>query len=517
MTTVHDADVIVVGAGTGGLTAAAYLAVAGRRVVVVDRGHSPGGHAIVFSRDGYEFDVGLHYLGSHRDGTPATTRMLEPLGVQVEYNRIDPVDTIVLPDGTVEIPTGLEAFRANLHAALPQERAAVDRYLNLIDSVDAGLAALTRVRGPRAVPGAAWQARALLQHRGDTLGQVFDRLGLSPRARTLLGWISFVYAVPPADASFLMHAMVTMHYVHGAWYPRGGGPVISEGLAEVIRAHGGRFLMDHEVTRIQVQGGRVVGVQARDPQGALTTLTAPVVVSNADIKHTFLDLLDPEVVPRPVRRKIRGYEMSLPLGIVYAVIDRDLGAEGVPVTNYLVTRDNIEDAYRSVRRGEFPEDPPVWVTTASLKDPGNERLCRPGQTNLQLMSLVPPQPHAWGLARGEQRGRAYTEAKDQFRDQLLAAADRAIPGLSDAVVYADVATPFTVQRYTAVTDGTSYGIAATPDQMMNGRPAPKTHIPGLFLVGASTRSGHGITGVMQGGIATATAVLGRSAVTAART
>ena len=61
------------------------------------------------------------------------------------------------------------------------------------------------------------------------------------------------------------------------------------------------------------------------------------------------------------------------------------------------------------------------------------------------------------------------------------------------------------------------GIAATPDQMMTGRPATKTHIPGLLRVGASTRSGHGITGVMHGGIATATAVLGRSAVTAART
>ena len=68
------------------------------------------------------------------------------------------------------------------------------------------------------------QARALLQHRGDTLGQVFDRLGLSPRARTLLGWISLVYAVPPSDVSFLMHALVTMHYVHGASYhPRRRG------------------------------------------------------------------------------------------------------------------------------------------------------------------------------------------------------------------------------------------------------------------------------------------------------
>lgn len=510
-----DADVIVVGAGTGGLTAAAYLAVAGRGVIVVDRGPAPGGHATVFNANGFQFDVGLHTLGSGSDGNPATQPMLDPLGITLEYNRIDPVDTIVLPDARVEIPTGLDGFRSTLHEALPDEREPVDRYLELVETVDSEAAALVRVRGLSDVPKALWHSRGLVRNRRTTLSDAFEHCGLSTRARAILGWISPLYGLPPAEVSLIMHAMMTMHYVHGAWYPRGGGAVISQRLAEVIRAHGGWVLLEHEVTRIDVEGGRVAGVTATGPDGAQTRLRAPVVASNADIKRTFSHLVDPSVVPRDFRRRIRGYEMSLPLAVVHAILDRDLVAEGLPPTNYLVPGDGPDAAYRSIVGGAFPTDPPVWITSASLKDPDNPDLCQPGQTNVQLMTVVPSRLDAWGLEVGVRRGRDYSTAKEALREQVLASADRAIPGFSDAVVFDMVATPYTFQRYTGVTDGAAYGIAATPDQMVMGRPGPRTPVPGLFLVGASTRSGHGITGVMAGGIATASAILGSSAVSAA--
>jgi all-trans-retinol 13,14-reductase len=517
MSTLRDADVIVVGAGTGGLTAAAYLAVAGRQVVVVDRGETPGGMATVFAHGDYEFDVGLHFLPSDHRGTPMTQPMLDPLGIEVRYRRLDPIDTIVLPDGRFEVPTGMEAYRERLHDALPGERRAIDRYLEIIDELDAEVMALQRVHGLSDVPSALWRSRGVLRHRRTTLGELFDRLRLSPRARTLLAWIDGVYAVAPSEASLLLHAVVTRRYLDGSWYPTGGGQVISDRLAEVVRQHGGRLLLGHEVTRIVVRDGEAAGVMVRDADGAESELAAPVVVSAADLKHTYLELLDPAVVPIRTRRRVRGYEMPLPLAVVYAVIDRDLVAEGVPATNFLVAaHDDVEGFYRSLQRGEFVRDPFTWISSPTLKERGEHRSCLPGQTNLQLMTVAPAQLRSWGLQVGVERGASYQAAKRQLRDRLFATAERALPGLEEAVVFDEVATPYTFHRYMGVTDGTSYGIASTPDQVGLRRPGPKTSIRGLYLAGASTRSGHGIGGAMAGGIDAASAVLGRSAVSEAR-
>lgn len=517
MDTQRDADVVVVGAGTGGLTVAAYLAVAGRRVVVVDRGRIPGGFGSVFSRGGYEFDVGLHFLGSSRDGVVATQQFLDPLGIDVPCNRIDPVDAILLPDGCrFEVPTGLDAYRDHLHAALSDEGGAVDRYLDLVAGVDAAATTLGHAHSVTDVPVALWRSSVLLRHLRTTLGEVFDDLSLSPRARTLLGWLSFVYTVPPSEVSLLMHAIVTMQYLNGAWYPRGGGAVISDRLAQVVRQHGGEFVTEHEVTHIAVRSGRATGIEARGADGTTMFVNAPTVVSDVDVKRTFLDLLDPDVVPLRLRKKVRGYEMALPLSVLYAVADSDLTDELRSANLLVVPHDDPEQAYRTIRRGEIPDDPIVWLTSASRKDPGNTALCKPGQTNLQLLTPVPAAPHVWGLELGVARGDTYEDTKQRVRDRVLAVAERAVPGLRDALVYEDLATPYTMGRYMGVTDGTSYGIAATPDQMLLGRPGPKTPIPGLFLVGASARDGHGITGVMSGGVSAASAILGESAVKAAR-
>jgi all-trans-retinol 13,14-reductase len=86
----RDAEAIVIGAGTGGLTAAAYLAALGHHVVVVDRQRMPGGNTAAFTHEGYEFDIGLHYLGGWRGFHPGLRAMLEPLGVDLRYREQDP-------------------------------------------------------------------------------------------------------------------------------------------------------------------------------------------------------------------------------------------------------------------------------------------------------------------------------------------------------------------------------------------------------------------------------------------
>lgn len=516
MSEVHDADVLVIGAGTGALTAAAYLAAAGRKIIVVDPGTRPGGLGTVFERGGYEFDVGLDYVGSDKDGRPTPERMLTPLGIVVQWNRLDPTDTIVCDDGSrFAVPTGADAWREALREALPGEGEAVDRFVRTIVELEQRMDTLLSTRGVTDVPGAVRSALPVLRYRNTTVGDVFDSLACSAKARLLLGWMATGIGLPPSETPLELYAMLALAFVRGGWYPRGGGSVIADHLAGVIRANGGQILLEHRVTGITVRAGTVRGATVAGADGT-HELLAPVVVSGADLKHTYLDLLEPQDVPRRLRREVRGYEMALPAGVVFTVINRDLREEGLPVTNYLVGGDGFEAAARAAQAGRFPQRPFVWITSSTLKDPGYARGCREGQSIVELLGVAPPRPAAWGLQLGTQDGDFYAAAKRTLRDRLVTAAEQAIPGFGEAIAFEHVATPYTFSRYAGTTDGTGYGIAETADQAFLNRPGSKTHIKGLFLTGASTRPSHGIDGVMAGGILAATAVLGSSAVRTVR-
>jgi len=502
------ADVVVVGAGLGGLVAAAYLAATGRRVVVVDRHSVAGGNATVFTHHGYEFDVGVHYLGDCGPGG-GIPRILAPLGIEVTFREMDPdgFDTFVFPDQTFRVPKGVEAFRRRLHATFPSETAGIDTYLDAIVALDAELT------------GGA-PPRLLLEHTETTVGALFDRLGLSARLRSILDGQHGTYALPPSRASLALHAALCMHYLKGAWYPEGGGQVIADALVAFIVDHGGELILQAPVTRIVVDSGAVRGVELHVPsalraRGVPTRIDAPVVISDADLKRTVLELVGAEAAPPELVQRVRSYEMTLPLFVLYLVLDRDLRAEGHPNTNvWVFPDDDIEGAYATLEAGRLPDELFAYLTFASLKDPTNERLCRPGQTNLQVMTLVPSDPGFWGLSRGPAAGEryrtspAYRARKRELRDRLLATAEAGLPGISDAIVYEEAATPITHERFVRSTGGTSYGIAATPAQFLLNRPAPTTELPGLFLAGASTIAGHGIAGVMAGGVMAATAVAG---------
>jgi all-trans-retinol 13,14-reductase len=506
--TAQEADVVIVGAGLGGLTTAAYLAESGRRVVVVDRHSVAGGNGTVFVHHGYEFDVGLHYIGDCGPGG-VIPGVLEPLGILLDYRRMDPdgFDTFLFPDGSsFRVPEDVDRFRERLVATFPDEAAGIHQYLELVTAIDRELTG--------AGPG-----ETVIGHLDDTLGDVFDRLGLSTRLRTVLSGQHGTYALPPSRASLLLHAVLSMHYLKGAYYPEGGGQVIADRLAEVVRSRGGCIHLQTPVEQILVEGGRAVGVRlhvpsARRAQGIPDEIRAPVVVSNADLKRTVVELVGTEHLPTEFVERVTGYEMTLPLFVVYLILDVDLAAEGIPNTNLWLLDDDLEEQYATLGAGALPDRPMTYITSASLKDPTNERLCRPGQTNVQIMTLVPGDHAFWGLHGGGptagERYRTnadYRARKAQVRDVLLERAEAAIPGLRRHIVHEECATPVTHERFVRSTGGTSYGIACTPQQFALNRPRYETPLPGLYLVGASTFQAHGVGGVLAGGRGCASAIL----------
>ncbi len=506
-------DVIVVGAGTGGLTVAALLVRSGRSVLVLDQHAVAGGNATVFERPGYEFDVGLHYLGDcgPEGGIP---RILRAAGVEdVVFREMDPdgFDTLVFPDFTFRVPKGLDEYRARLIDRFPAEARGIDRYLEVLRAIWS----LQGAAGGGMSAKTLWRARKAVPYFNATLQALFDRWTKDVRLRAVLAGQSGDYAEPPSRVALVMHAMVVMGYLQGAYYPAGGGQVISDRLAEAIERRGGKILLSAPVTRIIIEHGRAGGVEFESKCLGRCTARAPVVISDADLKETMLDLVGAtNLKPKTVMRMHR-YEMAPALGVVYLGLKRDLRAAGVPNTNFWVHPSyDQEPIYAEARAGRFHPEPFCYVSIATLKDPDNPRAAPPGVANVELATVVPSQPEAWGTTLEEMfRGTyhvnpRYQRAKAALAARLIAAADRVLPGLERDIVFQEVSTALTHARYTRSTGGTAYGIAPIPSQFLFRRPGHATEIPGLYLCGASTYTGHGIPGVMWSGVLAASRVAG---------
>jgi all-trans-retinol 13,14-reductase len=520
-------DVAVIGSGLGGLCAAVYLAQRGLRVAVFESHYVAGGCATQFERGArgarYRFDVGLHYIGDCReDGT--IPRILGDLGTEVEFAEMDPdgFDELVYPDLRFRIPADLERYRARLVEAFPHEKRGIDRYVTLVGAV-MRLARVMDVYAGRVPPVTTWPRLAIdglrmAPHREATIGAVLDGWIRDPKLRAVLCGQHGDYGLAPSQVSAALHLGLAGHYFRGAFYPKGGGQVIADRVAARLEALGGSVHLRCPVERVLVEDGRAVGLRVAPNRGPACDVRARVVVSNADLKRTLLELVEPEALPAAYRERARGFTMAAPLFMTFLGVRGDLRDLGMRAANYWQMDDyDLEGAYRERERPEASVRG-CYVTSGSVKDPENAGHHAPeGESTVEVMALVPGGLGRWGVDEASvtawryRRDAAYAEHKQAIEDQLVARLDHLFPGAAERVTYRESATPITHLRFTGATGGTGYGIACTPGQFMGNRPGYRTPLPGLYLAGASTRSGHGIVGAMMSGRACAARVLQETA------
>jgi phytoene dehydrogenase-like protein len=486
---------------------------------VLESHYVAGGNSQVFRRRhqgrDYEFDVGIHYIGEcGRNGV--ITQVLNGIGLaeRVVFRPLDPdgYSTLVFPDLTFRIPTGWDRYRQRLCETFPSETEPLGRLLDVMRDVSGEARRFGRHEFEAAELGN--KAPTFLQWGLRPTTQVFDEFGISQRAQAVLLGEQGCYAVRPSKTPLVAACGVTDHFLRGAYYPEGGGQVIAGRLIEAIRAYGGEVRTRAPVRRIRIEKGRAAGVTVARKGRHEEEIDAPIVVSNADLKRTFFELVGEAHLSEATRERIRSLRMAIPLFGVYLGLNVDLAELGHRNTNYYIWgTDDFERIYDELEGGRLTSDAMAYITMASLKDPASGHLAPEGHTNLQIMTLVPREYGIWGVDRGPtdggryHRDPEYRKRKNALMDRLIATAEKVLPGLSEQIDWKEAATPVSQERFTRSTGGTSYGIEMSIDQAGPMRVGPRTEIEGLFLCGASTPSGPGIAGVMRGGVLAASEIL----------
>ncbi|MGZ3486987.1 MAG: phytoene desaturase family protein, partial [Isosphaeraceae bacterium] len=333
-------DVIVIGSGIGGLTAAVLLSVyGGKRVLVLERHYVMGGFTHTFRRPGYEWDVGLHYIGQVQDDTSSVRRAFDHVtGGKVRWNAMPEVyDRIIVDGQTFDLIRGLEQYREGMKRYFPSEVRAIDKYIAAVQSSNraAGLyyaekavpELLSRIAGGlMRAPFLRWAKRTTREILRDLTSN-----------RDLMGVLTGQwgdYGLPPAQSSFGIHATIAGHYFDGGSYPVGGASSIAAAIAPAIERNGGRVITSAEVANILIDGGKAIGVKMAGGREFL----APIIISDAGAANTFLRLLPGEMgCLNSLRDGIRSIPASLAhLGLYVGIkaTDADLGLNGTNLWIY---------------------------------------------------------------------------------------------------------------------------------------------------------------------------------------
>lgn len=490
----------------GGLAAAAILARAhGKRVLVLERHWRAGGFTHAFSRPGgYRWDVGVHYIGTEAEHPGMVRDVFQvTTGGTLRWSRLpDPFERLVFPGFEFEIHAGRERFAEDLCRIFPAEADAIRAYLRDVGRA-ASASALLSVRG--AAPAAiAALARITLGRRlalaRRTTREVLEARFRDERLRAVLGARWLDHGLPPGRSAFLAHAVITAHYLDGALYPVGGAGVIAEGAARVIEAAGGALRVRTDVERILVRDGRAVGVRLANGD----ELSAPLVISDAGARATYLRLLPPEVHV-PFRQTLERAEPGTAHVSLYVGLSASPERLGVRGENFWIHDELDPDAVWR-RRGEVVSGrvPHVYLSFPSLKDPAART------HTAEVLTAVDAADFArWAGTSWRRRGADYEALKDRIADALLEVVERRLPGFRSLVSFRELSTPLSTERFTGHAGGEIYGIPFTPARLDMGFLQPRSPVAGLFLTGADALM-LGVTGAAMSGLMTAVAATGPS-------
>ena len=496
-----DYQVIVIGSGAGGLSSAITLSKKGFSVLLLEAMSSFGGYLNPFSRKGYRFDTGLHYMGELGKGERFLS-LLDRLGIadKMRFIELDPegFDRYVFGDYEFRLCKGKHRFKERLLQAFPKEERGIKKFLDVSDKIAKAVETSTVMAG-----GLTGMLRFLLKnpvmlkYSRVPYQKLLDDVTSDKRLQAVLTGYCGDYGLPPKRASIIVAMLVLNHYFTGAYYPHGGSGAFRDAFLDALRNHGATMKNKARVVRIDKKGEEFsVETEPGDHY------TAQVVISDADPVITLGKLVNSSIVPAKIQKKVERLRPSL--GAFYAFIGTDLDLPSLGITDANIHHYDdfdVNRGYEIMTASDFQETvPSFFMTSPSVKDPGGEH-APPGRHIIEIVTGVSYSVfEKWRNSPSMKRGEEYADLKHKIGKGLVKAAERYIPNLSEHLDHVEYATPLSNEYWVNAVKGGNYGPEQAPDQTGPGRFSSfSTGIEGLFLVGAGTLGG-GIMACVASGV-----------------
>lgn len=457
-----DYDVIVIGAGIGGLVAGCYLAKSGVRVLIIEKHLKVGGYCSSFTRKKFSFDVGVHSLGSLRKGGNVFSLVQDhKLDDYLKIIKIKTPNLVLTDDFSLELPTDLSELTANIQELFPSERSQIKDFLIY----------LKKDLNPFAI-------KKLLNFN---FKELMDEYICSERLKNIFTVLLGNIGLSANLSSALSAKLLFSEYIlDGGYYPKGGMQSFSDALLIKFKDYGGDIILNSSADKIFIKNDSVCAVGG-EKFGVVKTKS---IISSCDLTHTYMELIGANNLSATILKSLDELVPSVSAFVLYVGLNTKIKSNlnSYSTVWYVKNIDDINSIYERTFQGDFLDNNEYAIF--SFPSSHDENLAPLDKDSLTVIVGAPfKDKNFWKHNKS-----VYCDNTTQLINQVL-------PESKNNAEVIEAATPHTLRRYTNNRCGAMYGWAATPQNYKLIRKVFRTGIAGLFF------SGHwGNNGMTQGGV-----------------